>query len=195
MSKKSKRARQVVVAAVSRLAATATNSITNKTKLEELGVTADLRKVLNSSILAQAHMDGLSVSGKPRKIDGTTVGELTESLSALVTSNTRRAAATGGYPLPAIKAEVKLVMSRIKHVNPAEIRDEHKLKDWNFSRIDCRGLAQMLNLYYFNERGIVLTPWVHPSETANPEMTVVQVAQVVRTHNPTRRAASSSTPF
>jgi hypothetical protein len=86
-------------------------------------------------------------------------------------------------------------MSRIKHVNPAEIKDDDKLKDWNFSRIDCRGLAQMLNLYYFNERSIVLTPWIHPSETDNPEKTVSEVAQIVSSHNPTRKAAASSTPF
>jgi hypothetical protein len=195
MAKKSKRAKQAVVAAVSRLAAKTTDSIDSKTRLDEIGVSADLRKVLNSSILAQAHMDGLSLEGRPRKLDGDTVGELTDSLSSLVTTSQRRADSAGGYPLPAIRIDVKLVMARIKHVNPAEIKDDDKLKVWNFTRIDCRGLAQMLNLYYFNERAIVLTPWIHPSETDNPEMTVAQVAQVVSSHNPTRRASNSSTPF
>ncbi|UFW51110.1 MULTISPECIES: hypothetical protein [Bradyrhizobium] len=96
--------------------------------------------------------------------------------------------------MSAIKTDVKLAMARIKHINPTEIKDTDKLKDWNFTRIDCRGLAQMVHLYYYNERGMVLTPWIHPSETDNPDMKVTDVAQVISRHNPARRPAGISAP-
>ncbi|MBR0911497.1 hypothetical protein [Bradyrhizobium japonicum] len=194
MAKVSKQAaRKAVTAAVARLTSS-TGPLTDKTKLDSLGLSGDLRKVLNSSVVLHARLDGIPLAGRPKGLDGDTIGELTNSLASIVSSGPARAAAAR-YPLPAIKADVKLVMARIKHVNPAEIKDTDKLKAWNFTRIDCRGLAQMLNLYYYNERNMVLTPWLHPSEIDSPEMTVNDVAAVVDGHNPGRRSAAAASPF
>ncbi|MGY4512102.1 hypothetical protein [Bradyrhizobium sp. USDA 3650] len=193
MAKGSKKAaRKAVTAAVARLTST-TRKLTEKTKLDSVGLSGDLRKVLNSSVLLHARLDGVALSGRPKQLSGNTIGELSDSLSQIIADGPALTATR--YPMSAIKADVKLVMARIKHVNPIEIKDTDQLKAWNFTRIDCRGLAQMLNLYYYNEKNMVLTPWIHPSEIDDPEKTVSDVAAVVDAHNPARRGAGAGSPF
>lgn len=194
MAKGSKRAaKKAVTAAVVRLTST-TRKLTAKTKLDSVGLSGDLRKVLNSSVLLHARLDGLPLSSRPKQLDGNTIGELSNSLSQIIADGPALTATATRYPMSAIKADVKLVVARIKHVNPVEIKDTDQLKAWNFTRIDCRGLAQMLNLYYYNEKNMVLTPWIHPSEIDDPEKTVNDVAGVVDAHNPARRGAGAGSP-
>ncbi len=67
MAKTSKHAaKKAVVTAVGRLTS-ASAKLKHSTRFDSIGLKGDLRKVLDASVLTQAHLDGIPLDGRTRR--------------------------------------------------------------------------------------------------------------------------------
>lgn len=181
----------ITIDCLGRLSHLVPDAIKNTQTLDNLGITAELQKVLPGLLSRSALENSLSLraSNLSKSIKpGATVADLISAVSTSAQQLPARKAVlargiAGKYSALDAAEDVAVVIGRFKNVSPASVAASDKLDRWHFSALEKRALAQSLNLFYKNVKHLTMAPWIHPKETGAAKI-VANLISIVISHNP-----------
>jgi hypothetical protein len=174
------------VEAISRLTGLAAN-LPPQSKLSDIGIERGLMAVLPRVIDDVLRERGVAVdTSKLQFSRSATVQKVITEIGKLKPAKVQLTRRSLANPVvQQIIRDVIGVVARYKGVDARLVALPDLLTRWRYDLADRRNLAQILNLYYYNVRRMVMSPWIAPFETAPASTTVGMVASIVVAHRPT----------